>query len=169
MKAKRVSAQRILKAAEREGMENPVDAAAVDITFHKDGREIQPDGNVKVSIRTNKALEGDAFRAVTVDGSGNLEDLGKATGSSATVHTNHFTVYGIVGTEYEDEDVKQYIRHTYEFYAGNPDTDMSTWGKVADATVHDGDPLDVPADPTGYSKRYFDGWYVVKGGRYTNT
>ena len=165
----RVNPQPLIDAAVESGMDKTVGAVAVDITFWNDGREVQPEGSVKVLLQTAKPVEGNTFQAVTMDGAGNLETLGGASQNAAVINTDHFTVYGIVGENYTDDDVKQYIRHKYVFYSGDPSTEPSTWQPVAEQIYRDGDTIAVPADPKGDSKHEFAGWVIKSiGGVETN-
>ena len=169
MKVSAVSASEAIAAAQDmvgEGTE-VVDAVAADITFRYEGKEIQPEGGVYVRLSTKRTIAGESHEAITIDGSGSASSMGGASAHSASFDTDHFTVYGVVGTEYADEDVEQYIRHRYEFYAGKPGPDGGKkpgewgWTNVASQIVKDGDTLQFPADPAGDAKYTFAGWYLT--------
>ncbi len=158
----RVNPQPLIDAAVESGMDKTVGAVAVDITFWNDGREVQPEGSVKVLLQTAKPVEGNTFQAVTMDGAGNLETLGGASQNAAVINTDHFTVYGIVGEEYEDDIVGR-ARYTYEFYAGTPGTDPSGWAKVDTQIVIFGEDVREPKLPAAGDGYYFSRWKTEEG------
>ena len=163
-----VSAEVLIDAAQESGEEKTAFAVAVDIIFEDaDGDPVQPNGDVRVTLVAKKKLEGESHQAVTMDDEGRVETVGDATATSSQFETDHFTVYGIIGTEYIDEEVEQYIRHKYEFYAGKPGSGGGKkpgewgWTNVATQIVKDGDTLQFPTDPAGDAKYTFAGWYLT--------
>jgi len=117
MKVRGASAEEVKEAAQKmagEGTE-VVDAAAADITFWNEGKEIQPKRSVSVKLSAKRALAGDSHEAVTVSDGGSVSVMSDASASSASFRTDHFTVYGITGTEYAD-DISRNVRYTYVFY-----------------------------------------------------
>lgn len=168
MRVGSVSKQVAIDAAEKiSGADaEVVDAIAADITFHHEGSEIQPKGNVRVSLSAKRSVKGESHDAITIDDRGHADVVADASATSAAFSTDHFTVYGIVGTEYtDDDDVKHYVRRIYEFYAGDPETQDTHqgWVKVDEQIVKDGDTLDKPEDPAGSSKHPFDKWVDESG------
>ena len=166
MKVKPVSGKTLLNAVNRgnDSNQEAVSAVAADITFHKNGREIQPKDDLTVRLTSLKKLEGESYKAVTMKDSGAVQTVGSATASSSVFSTDHFTVYGIIGEEeteadYEDDDVVQFARCTYEFYAGDPSTDPASWPKVAEQIYRDGDVIETLPEPKGNSKALFQGWF----------
>ena len=166
MKARAADASEVMDAARRlapDGTEI-VDAAAADITFSCGGAEIQPRGSVRVKLTARRTLRGDSHEAVTVNGSGRASVISDASADSASFRTDHFTVYGIIGTEDEpadyEDDIKRHARRTYEFYAGAPSADRSSWVKVDTQILRDGETLSLPAEPAGDAKNLFSGWYT---------
>ena len=108
------------------------DAIGADITFYKDGKELQPaDANaVHVSMTLNKSLDGQDFKVVH--------------DHKATFNAKSFSIYIIAG---ENDPVIS----TYKFYNG--DTIISEYTQKIKA----GDTLKQPTSPekTGYK---FLGW-----------
>ena len=144
----------LISAAEESGEENVSSAVAVDIVFVHDGEEVQPKGDVQVTLVARKALKGDTHQAVTMDSEGNTETVGDASATRSTFDTDHFTVYGIIGVDYTDDDIVPYVRHTYVFYVDDV--------KADEIIVRSGDAFTVPADPAGDAKHTFDGWYEIE-------
>lgn len=169
MKAVSVSASSVIDAAQSMSGDDceVVDAAAADITFWHEGSEIQPEKSVRVKLRAKRAIDGESHEAVTVDDRGNASVVSDATSKSGSFSTDHFTIYGIIGTEeagedaerYDDEDVKQYVRCRYVFYAGDPDTDRSGWKAVSTQILRDGEKIKLPDPPAHGSAYSFDGWF----------
>ena len=161
MNVSAVSASEAIAAAQDmvgEGTE-VVDAVAADITFRYEGEEIQPEGGVYVRLSTKRAIAGESHEAITIDGSGSASSMGGASAHSASFDTDHFTVYGVYGGNYTDDDIDEYIRHTYEFYVVDHEDPTNNTVKVDEIIVHNGDTLTVPADPAGDAKHTFAGWF----------
>ena len=158
-----VSAKQTIAAAqERCDVDfDVVDAVAADITFLLDGQEVQPDGIVEVQLYAKRSIEGDTHEAVTVNSNGLAAVVGNASTNMSAFSTDHFTVYAIVGKSYNDGNTIKFARYTYEFYVGDPSTERSTWPKVDELIVRDGDTLILPPTPAGDSKHPFTGWYTV--------
>ncbi|MBR0163436.1 MAG: Cna B-type domain-containing protein [Lachnospiraceae bacterium] len=156
MRVSPVSAQAAISAAQKMTGESTeiVDAVAVDITFHYDGKEIQPQGAVNVQLFAKRAVQGESHNAVTIDDHGNAAPVADASSRTSAFDTDHFTVYGIVGGNYTDEDVQEHVRHTYIFYVDDV--------KVDEVIVHNGDAFTVPANPAGDAKHKFAGWYEIE-------
>ena len=127
------------------------DALAADITFWHEGEEVQPQGEVFVQLTAKREIAGDSHHSVTIDDQGNATLIASAASQASIFNTNHFTVYGIVGQTYNDEDVEKYVRHTYIFYVDEV--------KVDERIVREGDTLTVPVNPAGDAKHVFAGWY----------
>ena len=128
-----------------------VDAAAADITFYKNGSEIQPKGSVKINLRPTRALEGDTFKMIHVSGGGGVNVVSGASADGASASVSSFSIYGIIGEEY-DEDTDTKARYTYNFYVGEELVDSQT--------VIDGEYLSAPADPKVASGK-FKGWQIA--------
>ena len=128
MNVSSVSSGYVMSAAEGLAGENGtvVDAKAVDITFTKAGSEIQPAaGSVKVSLSANGSVDGEEHEAVHISG-GSASSMGDASASFASFRADHFSIYGIIGVDYEDENVQKQERHTYKFYVDNVLVDTQT-------------------------------------------
>ena len=136
------------------------DALAADITFWHEGEEVQPQGEVFVQLTAKREIAGDSHHSVTIDDEGNATLIAGAASQASIFNTNHFTVYGIVGQTYNDEDVEKYVRHKYVYYTGDPSAEASTWHAVAEQFYRNGDTITVPADPKGDSKHEFAGWVI---------
>ncbi len=145
------------------------DALAADITFWHDGEEVQPQGEVFVQLTAKREVAGDSHHSVTIDDQGNATLIASAASQASIFNTNHFTVYGIIGQTYNDEDVEKYVRHKYVYYTGDPSAEASTWHAVAEQFYRNGDTITVPADPRGDSKHTFTGWVIKSiGGEEAN-
>lgn len=162
MKVSAVSTSEAIAAAQDmvgEGTE-VVDAIAVDITFHHEGEEIQPKGDVSVRLSAKHTIAGDSHEAITIDGSGSASGVAGASAHSASFDTDHFTVYAIYGLKYED-DVEPKGRIIYVYHAGNPEDEMNDWPVVRKDIYAEGDKIELPADPAGDATHQFAGyWYV---------
>ena len=68
MRVSPVSAKTTMAAVQKQcgDEQEVVDAVATDITFWLDGREIQPDGDVIVSMYAKRNVEGETHEAITV-------------------------------------------------------------------------------------------------------
>lgn len=150
MRVEPVASDYALAAVNGSGGE-ATDALAADITFWHEGEEVQPQGEVFVQLTAKREIAGNSHHSVTIDDQGNATLIASAASQASIFNTNHFTVYGIVGQTYNDEDVEKYVRHTYSFYVDSV--------KVAEIIVREGDTLTVPADPAGDAKHVFAGWY----------
>lgn len=156
MNVSSVSSGYVMSAAEGLAGEKGtvVDAKAVDITFTKDGSEIQPAaGSVKVSLSANGSVDGEEHEAVHISG-GSASSMGDASASFASFRADHFSIYGIIGVDYEDENVQKQERHTYNFYVDDNLVDTQT--------VTDEDTLAEPQVPESASGKVFKGWQVTR-------
>lgn len=171
MKVKAVSSSGVKAAVQgisADGME-VVDAVGADISFYHNGREVQPKGDVKLSLKAKREVKGVGHDAFTLSDSGAASIVADASSASSTFKTDHFTIYGIAGEDYIDEGNVHYVRHTYEFYAGDPAKEVSSWPLAHRASYINGDKLSVPAAPAGDSKYAFEGWFVLDdSGAYTD-
>ncbi len=127
------------------------DAIGADITFYKDGKELQPaDANaVHVSMTLNKSLDGQDFKVVHQKDSGTIEKMNASVNDhKATFNAKSFSIYVIAG---ENDPVIS----TYKFYDG--DTIISEYTQKIKA----GDTLKQPksSEKTGYK---FLGWATAK-------
>ena len=127
------------------------DAIGADISFFKDGKELQPaDANaVHVSMTLNKSLDGQNFKVVHQKDSGTIEKMNASVNDhKATFNAKSFSIYVIAG---ENDPVIS----TYKFYDG--DTIISEYTQKIKA----GDTLKKPKSPEkeGYK---FLGWATTK-------
>ncbi len=152
MRVEPVASDYALAAVNGSGGE-ATDALAADITFWHEGEEVQPQGEVFVQLTAKREIAGDSHHSVTIDDEGNATLIASAASQASIFNTNHFTVYGIVGQTYNDEDVEKYVRHFYTFYVEEV--------KVDELIVRDGDTLTVPVNPAGDAKHVFAGWYIM--------
>ena len=153
MRVAPVSAKTTMAAVQKQcgDEQEVVDAVATDITFWLDGREIQPDGDVIVSMYAKRNVEGETHEAVTVRHDGIAEVMGDACGNMGAFTTDHFTVYAIVGKTYGGRNMTKYARQVYNFYLDGI--------LIQTQIVKDGDALSAPPAPGGYSKKEFIGWF----------
>ena len=140
MKVSSVSSSYVIAAANKAtgGDLTIVDAAAVDINFYKGGSEIQPeDGSVKVSLNAG-SVGGEEQEAVHVTSGGGVEIIGGASSGHASFSANHFSIYGIIGGNYENDE-QEYARYTYVFKVNGEEVDRQI--------VKDGESLSAPETP----------------------
>ncbi|MDO4176116.1 MAG: InlB B-repeat-containing protein [Bacillota bacterium] len=79
------------------------DANGVDITFYKDGKEIQPEKNISVKLG-NVRVDGDDFSVYHVEDNGSVEKVtDNATSNGATFKADEFSVYIVIG---QDEEIE---------------------------------------------------------------
>ena len=73
-------------------------AQGVDISFYNaEGIEIEPHGNVEVSVQLANSLEGQTFTLIHVPDSGAVENMGRATATGASFISDEFSLYVIAG------------------------------------------------------------------------
>lgn len=120
-----VSASRAESAAGKVLDEEVCSAQGVDISFRNAaGKEIEPDGNVQVSIRLADALEGRDFTLIHVADSGASETLGGATSTGANFASDEFSLYVLAGTGTEQDPYSNVYRE-YTIGFGESVTIMS--------------------------------------------
>ena len=79
---------------------NLATAAVFNIYLEKDGKEIRPNGRIKVSIAVPKGLDGTKCRVLHIDANGKLTDMNAAYENGCMVfETDHFSLYAIVETK----------------------------------------------------------------------
>ncbi|MBQ0078448.1 MAG: InlB B-repeat-containing protein, partial [Eubacterium sp.] len=92
-----------------------VDAKGVDISFHYEGKEIEPEKNVKVTLK-GANVEGSDFNIYHVEDSGNVELMtSNATSSGGTFKSDEFSVYIIEASAPEEEEEQDTISVTVRF------------------------------------------------------
>ncbi|MBQ0078533.1 MAG: hypothetical protein KBS66_01395, partial [Eubacterium sp.] len=149
VRAKRVNSSSVENAVENaveaEG-HNLVGMKAYDITIiNADGKEVQPDKTVKVTI-SNTGLGSDGENTVYHVAGGNAKKVADvASGNKATFSTPHFSIYAVT-----DEEVAGKLA-TYEFYVGD--------NKVSTQIAKEGEKLVAPEVPTSEGKS-FVGWTI---------
>ena len=138
---KDVDAGSVIAAADGLLEGEAVDAKAVDISFVKDGEELEPKDGKAVSVALQvkglfKKVDGDNHYAVHVKDNGEAEIIGNAdvTAKTAEFKADEFSIYAIVG---EDEEYIDRIK--VMFYNGSALVDVQS--------VVSGERLDSP-DPT---------------------
>ena len=152
MKVSAASSSRVIAATQGLTGDNSevVDAAAADITFYHDGKEVQPKGSVNVNLRPTSAVDGDTFKMIHISDGGSANVVAGASAGGGSASVSDFSVYGIVGEKYlEGTDVN--ARYTYNFYIGNELVDSQV--------VINGEYLKEPTAPNvGEGK--FKGWKI---------
>ena len=68
--------------------------------------------------------------------------------------------YGIIGQDYNDDNVQHHARFTYLFYAGDPKAPDSTWALVDSQIMRNGDQFVLQHTPAGDSRHHFAGWVI---------
>ena len=144
MKLKAVGHDRAVSLLEGEA-EDVVDANGVDITFFKDGKEIQPQKAIKVSL-SNANVEGETFNVYHVADNGAVDRVSGASSNGASFKASHFSIYIVSGT---GENETPYTA-TYTFKNGDEVVDTQI--------VKNGETLKKPEAPekAGYK---FTGWF----------
>ncbi len=76
------------------------DAVGVDITFKKDGKEVQPKNGQEVSVKItlDTPMEGNNFSVIHKDDDGTATKISGATSKGADFNTNSFSIY-VIGSE----------------------------------------------------------------------
>lgn len=152
MQIRRVSTDDMLSEAQLLELNKAeiVDAAAVDITFYKDGQEIQPadSKSVHVTITTDSDVEGDNHVLVHIDDNGNTSEVQTADAAAADFDAYGFSIYAIIG--YGDK-LPATVR--YQFYLNKDDETPYN-----EQIVKEGDMLSAPAMPVNGDKT-FTGWF----------
>ena len=144
MKLEGVSPTRALGLVE-DLNEDIVDASGVDITFHKNGKEIQPKKAIKVSL-SNANVEGETFNVYHVADNGAVDRVSGASSNGASFKASSFSIY-IVGGTGESE-----TPYTATYFFKNGDDVVDT------QIIKNQETLKKPESPekTGYK---FIGWF----------
>lgn len=133
---------------------NVIDIKAVDITFFDvEGKEVEPNGNVNVTLQSDEKIEGDLFNVIHVDDDGSVSIVDDATNQSADFNASSFSIYAIVGVE------NGIARRTYNFYDGN--TLLNT------QIIKNGDTLIEP-EIIQKDNMLFEGWFDSNGNKFTS-
>lgn len=129
-----------------------VDAIAVDITFqNKDGKEIEPAGNISVSMFTSRAVSGESHQVLHIDDNGNASQVTNASADGASFAADSFSIYVITGSG----DSQQPAVATYVFYGEDNKTVISTQKVKSEETLYSPD----TPEKAGY---VFQGWSTEK-------
>ena len=117
MHLKDVSSYRAKTAADQILSEDVQSAQGVDISFHNaKGNEIEPEGDVNVSMRLVDSLEGQEFSVIHVSDNGAAENIGSASSTGASFSSDEFSLYVIAGTgSQEDPFGNVYREYTIGF------------------------------------------------------
>ena len=142
---------------------------AVDITFFKDGTEIQPQKEVAVTLSTAGMKSADNYSVVHVADNGVAQEVTDADASrtGAEFSAESFSVYAVIGTD-DGINTDEKARRTYKFVLddGTPYKFNAGDRKVDYQIVKNGDTVvaptpnptkEVAANEDGAYK--FDGWY----------
>ncbi len=90
--------------AEAAGCETS-DVLGLDITFKYEEKEIQPDGNVKVSFSADEINEADSASVYHVNDNGSVDNVGSSKdGDSVGFTADSFSPYGVVLQSNDDSD-----------------------------------------------------------------
>ena len=117
MRLNDVSSYRAETAANQALSEDVQSAQGVDISFYNaKGKEIEPEGNVNVSMRLVDSLEGQDFSVIHVSDSGAAEKIGSASSTGASFSSDEFSLYVLAGTgSQEDPYDNVYREYTIGF------------------------------------------------------
>ena len=151
MKLKAVGHDRAVSLLEGEA-EDVVDANGVDITFFKDGREIQPHKAIKVSL-SNANVEGETFNVYHVADNGAVDRVSGASSNGASFKASHFSIYIVSGT---GENETPYTV-TYNFHKAAGSDEL-----VDTQIVKNGDTLVEPEAPPMNGHKFL-GWTSADG------
>ena len=167
---------------------NVSEMAAVDITFSYEGQEIQPDGDIKVSLALRSDLgEADNYSVVHIKEDAETDEtvvevveddaiVTEADETGAVFMAGSFSVYAVVAAD----DNKVTYFHTYHFLQEIGDDGLAEdyqflnkAGKmVSTQIIKNGEKLETVPGPATDLTRPFSGWYIAtKGddGKYTLT
>ncbi|MDD7718193.1 MAG: InlB B-repeat-containing protein, partial [Eubacteriaceae bacterium] len=115
MKVASVGSKRAASLLEND-VDNIVDAQGVDITFYKDGEEIQPAAPIDVKL-SNADVDGEDFEIYHVSDNGSVDAVeGEVKSTGAEFAADQFSIYIVVGTGTGGEDEEKTITVTYNFY-----------------------------------------------------
>lgn len=129
-----------------------VDAVAADINFcDKDGKPVQPKVKVDVKLTALRGLDGD----VHYTASEKAERMGAADSDEGKFTASHFTIYGLIGSDYVDNNIDKHARYTYRFHEKDGNV-------LSEQIVRNGDYLTAPPSPGGDGKDQFAGWFEKK-------
>ncbi len=160
MQVEAISKKKALDALESATDAEVSDASGVNITFYdKDGNEIQPKGDVKVTISLDTALDGDSFSVVHLDDNGSVSKVADADKSGAEFNTDSFSIY-IIGGETK-VDTYIFVDENGDKVSVNVDCDDGTaCDPTTEQRVKTGETVYLPETPTkkGYK---FVGWQLV--------
>ncbi|WP_248922566.1 InlB B-repeat-containing protein [Olsenella intestinalis] len=123
-----------------------VDARAVDISFVRDGVELQPapGHEVRVSLLPDQPLQGECFSAVHLS-HGSAEVVAPAVSTCATFSADSFSIYGIVG-----ENASRRLQVTFK----------SGGATLSTQIVREGDTLVVPDPSASHQQQKLYYWEV---------
>ena len=148
-----VSADEVMGAVESAVDGEVKTVKAVDITFRKDGKEIEPKKAVSVHMNAS-GMDNEANQSIV-----HIADSGAASvvtqnvnDGAATFKSADFSIYIVVEEEHSSEDINAVA--TYEFYVGT-DKKSTQYIKTGDTLV---DPGTLGAGNGASS--IFKGWYV---------
>lgn len=99
MEVKAVASSDVKDSVEKAASEEIKDIQAVDISFHKDGKEIEPESEVTVQF-SGLDLDGDQIEIFHIkDNSSSAEKVGESKSmTSASIKSDQFSVYVLTGT-----------------------------------------------------------------------
>lgn len=117
------------------------DANGVDITFYKDGKEIQPEKNISVKLG-NAGVDGDNFSVYHVSDNQSVDKVtDNASADGASFKAGEFSIYIVVGQE-ETQDIPDSLKVKFRFLS-------SSYGELA-------------APDTIYVEKNEQGKYVIE-------
>ncbi|MCQ2547252.1 MAG: InlB B-repeat-containing protein, partial [Clostridia bacterium] len=153
MKLGAVSDAKALAYAQKAD-ENATDAAAVDITFYKDGKKIQPKKNVSVKLSNAGLEDGEDAGILHVSGGSVSSVSGSASENGASFKAGSFSIYVVY---VDGKQTSETVTITYKFHKAAGSEEL-----VDTQIVKNGDTLKQPEAPemTGHK---FTGWAYVDG------
>ena len=133
--------------------------SAVDISFYNYElrQELEPLVPVTVTVSAYGLESAGGYRVVHIGDDGSAQLVARSESPVFSFQADVFSVYGIMGENYTDDDVTHYVRHTYEFYARNA---QDQWEVIDTQTVRDGETLEEPIRPGEDSMHSFEGWFM---------
>ena len=152
MKLKAVGHDRAVSLLEGEA-EDVVDANGVDITFFKDGKEIQPQKAIKVSL-SNANVEGETFNVYHVADNGAVDRVSGASSNGASFKASHFSIYIVSGEGGQNPET---VTITYNFHKAAGSDEL-----VDKQIVKNGETLVEPEAPPMNGHK-FKGWTSKDG------
>ena len=182
MKIEKVPQEQIYDVVNDAIPENVSKIVAVDITFWYEGKEIQPESPISVTIKTNEIKDETAQQLVHIDDEKKVDVVNDAKITqvgqevNAEFDASQFSVYAVVTTDDDGNEVQSVFYRTYNFFDINSSDTYEEYefqtesGKtLTSQKIKDGDKLIDVGSPY-HAGHTFLGWFLEgEEGRPGNT